>query len=361
VIEQRFGSQPPLALGVEEEIMILDATTLEQTAAVDRILAGLEGRELPGRAKTELHASIFELNTEPVATAAEALDALTILRRAAAEAAGRDGLAIAAAGCHPFAKPEGQAIVKEERYVTFVGWAGISARRQGVQGLHVHVSMPGADDCWRVLEGILPWLPVVLAMSANSPWVAGELTGMVSNRAPRLVELPRAGTPPTFGSYAGWEAWVERLVRLGVFEDATRIWWDVRPAPHLGTLEVRIADQPTDVRCSAAFAALLQALCATLLRGDDGPEADRGDYQQNRWAAARWGPEAKLIHPHGDRTATAAELGRELLELVAPAADELGSAELLASLDPARSEAELQSRHATPQEAVADLVERSLA
>jgi carboxylate-amine ligase len=363
VIEQRFGSKPPLTLGVEEEIMILDASTLDQTAAVDRILRGVAGRELPGRMKTELHASIFELNTEPVATAHEVLEALTELRRAAAKAAAAEGLAIAASGTHPFAKPEAQPIVKEDRYVEFVSYAGISARRQGVQGLHVHIAVPDAEACWRLLEAMLPWLPVVLALSANSPWLAGELTGMASNRAPLLAELPRAGAPPPFESYAAWEAWVERLARLGVLPDATRIWWDARPAPHLGTLEIRVADQPTDVRRSAAFAALLQALCNELPLERSGAErrADRGDYLQNRWAAARFGPQAVLIHPDGDRAATAAELAAELLELVAPSARRLGSAEVLAVLDPAVCEADLQSRHAGAHEAAADLAARSIA
>jgi carboxylate-amine ligase len=362
VIEQKFGAKPPLTLGIEEEIMILDPETFDQTPGVDRILAGFEGRDVPGRAKTELHASMFELNTAPIETAREALEALVELRHVACEAAHAAGLTIAAAGSHPFAKPEAQPVVKEARYVDFVGYAGVTARRQGVMGLHVHLSMPTADDCWRVLEGMLPWLPVVLALSANSPWLAGVLTGMASNRAPRLAELPRAGVPPSFGSYAAWEAWVERLVGLDIFEDATRIWWDIRPAPHLGTLEVRIADQPTDVRRSAALAALLQALGGALL--DEGGEwrpAERGDYLQNRWAASRFGPEAKLIHPNGNGTASASELAGELLEWVQPAAQRLGSTELLALLDPSTCEAELQAGHATPQEAAADLVERSLA
>jgi len=362
VLDARFGSKPPLTLGVEEEIMILDAETLDQTAAVDRIVRGVEGQELPGRVKTELHASIFELNTDPVRTAAEVESALAALRRAAAGAAAREGLAIAAGGTHPFALPEAQPIVKEERYVDFVEYAGISARRQGVQGLHVHIAMPSADDCWRVLEAMLPWLPVVLALSANSPWLAGELTGLESNRAPVLAELPRAGAPPAFESYSDWEAWVERLVGLGILEDETRIWWDARPSPRLGTLEVRIADQPTDVRRSAAFAALLQALAATALDGDGAQPPHRADFIQNRWAAARFGPDATLIHPDGDRTSTAAELADELLERVAPAAAELGSDALLDALRPTSAcESRLQSRHATPQEAAADLATRSLA
>jgi carboxylate-amine ligase len=363
VIEQRFGSKPALTLGVEEEIMILDASTFDQVAAVDKIVRGVEGLELPGRVKTELHASIFELNTDPVATAAEVETALATLRRAAAGAAAREGLAIAAGGTHPVALPEAQPIVKVVRYVEFVGYAGISARRQGVQGLHVHLAMPSADECWRTLEAMLPWLPVVLALSANSPWLAGELTGLASNRAPVLAELPRSGTPPAFDSYGAWLAWVERLMRLEILPDETRVWWDARPAPRLGTLEIRVADQPTDVRRSAAFAALLQALAATSLDGGaQGKAHDRGDYNQNRWAAARFGPAAVLIHPDGDRTATASDLGLELLDLVAPAARGLGSESLLESLRPTTAcEGDLQARHTDAREATADLAERSLA
>jgi carboxylate-amine ligase len=367
VIEQTFGERPPLTLGVEEELMILDASTLDQVAAVDRIVSGVQARELPGLAKTELFASVFELNTPPLGSAREAEQALVALRRAAAEVADEEGLAVAAAGTHPFARPEAQPIVKEERYVTFVAYGGVSVRRQGVQGLHVHLAMPTADDCWEVLEGMLPWLPVVLALSANSPWFGGELTGMASNRAPVLGELPRAGAPPAFGSYAGWEEWVERLVALGVTQEYTRIWWDIRPHPLLGTLEVRMPDQPTDVRLSIAFAVLLQALAHKLLterrpgRGSVNDPGRRGDYVQNRWAAARFGPKAELIHPAGDRVAPASELGRELLELIAPSAAELGCADVLERIDPTACEADLQLQAATAEEATADIVARSLA
>jgi carboxylate-amine ligase len=364
VIEHAFGERASLSIGVEEELMILDAETLDQVPAVDRIVRGVEGRDLPGRVKTELFASVFELNTNPCESAAEAEGALVELRRAAAGVADAEGLAIAAAGTHPFARPEAQPIVKEERYVSFVGYGGISVRRQGVQGLHVHVAMPSGEECWRVLEGVLPWLPVVLAASANSPWFAGELTGMASNRAPVLGELPRAGAPPAVGSYAGWEAWIERLVRLGVMQDYTRAWWDVRPHPKFGTLEIRMPDQPTDVHLTAAFAALLQAACDTVLRGTDGAAPDpaaRSDYVQNRGAAARFGPRAELIHPDGDRVATAAELTAELLELVAESAGRLGTEDLLARIDPRACEADLQVQATSAQDAAADVVARSVA
>jgi glutamate---cysteine ligase / carboxylate-amine ligase len=366
VIEAHFGESPPFSLGVEEELMILDRATYEQVAAVDKIIAGVAGIELPGQIKTELFASVFETNTNVVGTAAEAEEALRALRRAAAGAAAAEGLAIAAGATHPFARPEAQPIVKEQRYVTFVGYGGISVRRQGVQGLHVHVGMPGASECWECLEAILPWLPVLLALSANSPWFAGEITGMASNRAPVLAELPRAGVPPAFASYAEWESWVERLARLDVAEDYTRIWWDARPHPKFGTLEIRVADQPTDVSLSAAFAALLQALCAAALAGDLPSNGlllgDRGraDYVQNRWSAARFGPKAKLIHPDGTAFVRASELGSELIGLLHPHAERLGGAEQLALIDPQRCEADVQAEAASAVDAAAGLVARTL-
>jgi glutamate---cysteine ligase / carboxylate-amine ligase len=349
-IEARFGRGPaPLTLGVEEELVVLDAKSLAQVGEGPTLVAALEGRDLPGRAKTELHASVFELNTDPCTTAAEVLESLRMLRRTTAEVAAELGLAIAGTGAHPFSVAESQPIVQEERYLTMVAHYGASARRQNVQGLHVHVAVPSADECWRLLEGLLPWLPVVLALSANSPWFEGELTGLASNRAPVLAELPRTGAPPAFGSYVGWEAWVERMVRLGVIADYTRIWWDIRPHPSLGTLEIRMPDQPTDVRRSAAFAGLLQQLVARLLETDV-RDADRADYQYNRWAASRFGPAAELIAPDGGSIATAAELGRELFDLAG-----------VDGFDPSRFEGELQSRFDDPHEATADLVERSLA
>jgi carboxylate-amine ligase len=361
VIEHRFGESAPFSLGVEEELMILDASTHDQVAAVDRIVRGVEGMSLPGRIKTELFASVFETNTNVCANAVEADEALPVLRRAAARAAEQEGLAIAASGTHPFARPEAQPIVKEERYVTFVGYGGISVRRQGVQGLHVHVGMPSGEECWRCLDAIVPWLPVVLALSANSPWYAGDLTGMASNRAPVLAELPRGGTPPAFTSYAEWEAWVERLVSIGVLEDYTRIWWDARPHPQLGTVEVRVPDQPTDVRLSGAFAALVQAMCAAAVADELPGGSPRPDYVQNRWAASRFGPRANLIHPDGRSFPTASELGVELLERVRPAAERLGAAELLARIDPSRCEADLQLEPPAPRDVAAALVRRSLA
>ncbi len=322
--------------------MIVDGDTLAQVPAVDVLVREAAGLELPGRLKTELFASVVELNTGICETAEEALDALVRLRAEAAQIAERHGLLLMAAATHPLSVPEEQEIAAEERYRRFVEYAGITARRQGVNGLHVHVAMPSGDACFTALERILPWLPVVLALSANSPYLAGRESGLFSARAELLGALPRSGAPPVFGSYSGWERFVARVRDSGLplADDYTSFWWDIRPHPRFGTLEIRMPDQPTSVELSGALVALLQALCklAAEAKGATRP-AERGDFQQNRWAASRLGPGATLIHPDGERTMRAAELARELRERVAATGDELGSASLLAGLDPDGCEA----------------------
>jgi carboxylate-amine ligase len=259
--------------------------------------------------KTELHASVVELTTPVCESVEEAVSCLRALRGAAAEIAAEHGLAVAAAGSHPTAPLESLPVVQEARYLLMIREIGRAARRQGVNGLHVHVGVESAEACWERLESVLAWLPVVLAVSANSPFVDGDPSGMLSNRAPILAELPRAGAPPAFGSYDGWERWVERLVSLGVMADYTRIWWDVRPHPKLGTVEIRVADQPTSLERTE----LLVRMVRDLVRDAPSARADRGDYLQNRWAAASAGLDAALLHPDGNGVVTARELARDLL------------------------------------------------
>jgi glutamate---cysteine ligase / carboxylate-amine ligase len=309
VIKRHFGESAPLSLGVEEEVMILDAETFEPVAAVDVLVRGAERLDLPGTLKTELHASVVELATDVCADVDEAIAALRELRAAAARIARDNGLVIAAAGAHPSAALSSLPVVQEERYLEMISRLGHVAQRQGVNGLHVHVGVESADRCWERLEAVLPWLPVVLAVSANSPFVEGRETGMLSNRASILAELPRGGAPPSFAGYEAWEAWVERLVRLGIMPDYTRVWWDARPHPRFGTLEVRVADQPTALGRTRLIVSMVRDLVASA----PASSAPRADYLQNRWAAARSGLDATLLHPDGEQAVSARELVRELL------------------------------------------------
>ncbi|MBA2568663.1 MAG: YbdK family carboxylate-amine ligase [Actinobacteria bacterium] len=363
-IEAHFGESTPWSVGVEEELMVLDGQTLALSPRAGELIAAGEDAGHAGLFKSELFASALELNSGVCERAGEARDAIAELRRVGVELARERGLELAAAGTHPFSRPKDQEIVDEPRYAEFIDYAGISARRQGVSGLHVHVGMPSAEACFQALEATLPWLPVILAMSANSPLLAGDETGLASNRADVLAQLPRSGALPAFRSYEEWEAFVDRFVRLGIAADYTRFWWDVRPHPRFGTLEVRMPDQPTSLALTGAFTALIQALCATVLEGEP-PEHDpagRGLYQQNRWGALRFGLDAELFHPSSDRVATASELAAELIELVKPAADRLGSADLL-EFDLARTEGERQReslREGGLKAVCADLVDRTL-
>jgi len=187
-------------------------------------------------------------------------------------------LRVHAAAMHPFSRGADQEIVPEPRYWKMKAEVGPDIFRQLVCGLHVHVGMPDPEACLRALEGVLRWLPEVLSLSANSPYRDGEESGLRSSRARRLGELPRSAAPPVFRSWADWEEHTAG-------RDYTRMWWDVRPHPRLGTLEVRIADQQTDVGRAAAFAALLQALAAEAI--ESSPETvDRDDYLRRRKLAA---------------------------------------------------------------------------
>jgi glutamate---cysteine ligase / carboxylate-amine ligase len=311
-LTENFGAA--LTVGVEEELWILDAETLDLVPAVTELVSAAEERTLPGSLKTELHASVVELATETSETAEEAIDRLFELRQAAAEIAAAQGRRVAASGSYPTSIPTEQPIAPVERYRDFVEYAGPSARRQGVSGLHVHVGMPDGETCFRVMETILPWLPLILALSANSPYLEGRDTGMRSIRAEILGILPRHGAPPAFRDYADWGRFIDRMAATGVAADYTSFWWDVRLHPRFGTLEVRAPDQATSFEQTAALVRLIRDLCEWALGAPprEHDPAERGVYEQNRWAASRFGPHGKLIHPDRDVALTVAELMEEL-------------------------------------------------
>ena len=328
-MDDNFGRA--LTIGVEEELLLIDPKTMALASGVERLLG-------PSGLKTELFACLIETNTPVCESAGEARAEVARLRGVVLEAAAREGLAVVASGMHPFSPAEEQEIVPEPRYLTMLEEMGPGAWRQLVCGLHVHVGMESFDACLRTLRQIRPWLPWLLALSLNSPFDTGAESGVFSTRAGRLLELPRGGPPPDFGSPEEWEA---EIAASG--KDYTRSWWDARPHPRLGTLELRIPDQPTSVDRTAAFAALAQALCAAP------PPAEpvgRDAYLELRAAAARG-------HPRGEN----------LLLLIEPAARELGTWELVEALyEQPEAFRQLEVGRRDGLEAVvADLVERTAA
>ena len=311
--------------------MLVDAETHALAPGVEELLG-------PAGLKTELFSCLIETNTPVCESAAEALGELVRLRGLVRESAGANGLAVAAAGTHPFSRAADQQIVAEPRYLKLRDELGPRVGRQLVCGLHVHVGMESFEACLRTLAALVPWLPAVLGLSLNSPYVEGAETGALSSRAARLAELPRGAQPPSFATPADWEAYIE-----ATGEDYTRSWWDARAHPRLGTIEVRIADQPTDVGRSAALAALVQALCVAAPPAEP-PDAEA--YLARRDAAA-----------HGEAATT------ELLALVEPPARALGTWELVQGLGGAvEAQRQLEVGRREGLEAVAaDLVERTAA
>jgi carboxylate-amine ligase len=211
--------------------------------------------------------------------------------------------------------------------------------------------MPSPEECWRCLDGIAPWLPVLLALSANSPWFEGRRTGLLSTRAEILALLPRHGAPPRFASWREWEALVATFTEAGVVDDYGGLHWDVRPHPRFGTLEIRVADQPTTLERTRSFVEVVRAFAAWALEQPDaaGRPGDRAVYDQNRFAAARFGPRATLIHPERDEGVPAVDLY-----------DELTARTGCRALDPEYCEADDQLAFADPLDATADVVRRSL-
>jgi glutamate---cysteine ligase / carboxylate-amine ligase len=273
VLRPEFGRS--LTLGVEEELILVDARSHAPVPAVRELLPE------PGeRLKYELFESLIETTTPICADAYEALDALQRLRDEVAERCEAGGISFLAAGMHPTGRGDEQEVIDLPRYRKMSDELGDDIQRQFVCGIHVHVGMPDEEACLAAYEALVAWLPAILSLSASSPYAEDEETGYRSTRAMRLSELPDGSVPPTLPTWAAWE---ERTAG----RDYTRIWWDVRPHPRLGTLEVRMPDAQPDVRRSAGLAALVQALAAAGIGEPSRPPLGRDDYVRRRDEAAR--------------------------------------------------------------------------
>jgi carboxylate-amine ligase len=263
-----FGRAAPGTLGVEEELFFVDAETLDVRPGFSRVVGE------PGeRVKAEVFESLAELATPVLPDALAVLDELARMRSALDRRAAAHGLRLYAAGSHPFAAGLDQEVVPLPRYEQLIASIGDAMWQQLVCGLHVHVSVPDAAAALRSFEDVVAWLPVLLALSANSPFAECGDTGRRSERAERLLRMPTGGTPPVLRS---WDDW-----RAATGSDSTRRHWDAWPRPEYGTLEVRVMDMQTDVRRSAGFAAIVRALVLTVpgtVKTNPGKERGRRDF-----------------------------------------------------------------------------------
>jgi glutamate---cysteine ligase / carboxylate-amine ligase len=262
------------------------------------------------------------------------------------------GLQFAASGTHPFALWEDQKIVERPRYEELIDQLGFIARQELIFGTHVHVAIDGPDRAIYVADGIRLFLPLLLALSANSPFWRGDRTGMMSTRTPVFRAFPRAGVPPHYGTWEIYSNRVEQMMRGGAIEDYTYLWWDVRPHPNLGTVETRIFDQQTTLEHTIALAALTISLAHRFSSLYDAEEPLVGFptelIDDNKVRAALRGMDGTLIDFRRGKQLPAERMADGLVEELAADAAELGCAaelELMDELLGARSGAHRQLRH----------------
>jgi carboxylate-amine ligase len=317
---------PLYTLGVEEELMIVDGESMDLVSAIEEMIAAIP-RETEGDVKPELMQSVLEISTNVCRNAGEAAGQLEDLRRRVRETAETKGLTIGSAATHPFAKWEEQRIVDRPRYLELVDALRFVVRQELLFGLHVHVGMDDPEKAIHVANGMRVHVPILLALSTNSPFWRGVPTGLMSTRTPIFKSFPRVGVPPRYENWADYESRVEFMVRAKAVEDYTYFWWDVRPHPNLGTIEIRVCDAQTRLEHTIALAALIQAMCKELVEHYDARNV-LGTYPQemldeNKWLAARYGLEGELVDLPSSSRVTSIDLARRLRDRLRPHAREL--------------------------------------
>jgi carboxylate-amine ligase len=328
-VEHRFTG-PAFTIGIEEELMIVDRETLDLASSIEGVLEDLEGVEKQGEVKPELMESVCEIATEPCRDTREAADQLRALRRLVQQMADGRGLAIGSAGTHPFALWEDQRIVSRPRYRELIAGLQFVARQEIIFGIHVHIGLDDPDKAIHVTNGMRVHVPILLALSANSPFWRGAHSGLQSTRTPIFRAFPRVGIPPRYEDFDDWSRRIDFMRTTQVIPDYTYLWYDVRPHPNFGTVEIRAMDSQTRVEHTLAIAALIQAMVKELAEHyDAGQSLSRYPYEmldENKWLAARHGLEGELVDlPATDRV-TAKELTRRLMNRLRPHAEDLGSA-----------------------------------
>jgi glutamate---cysteine ligase / carboxylate-amine ligase len=328
----RWRATDPYTVGVEEEIMLLSPADWALVHDADEVMTALP-RSVAEHATCETHGSAIELSTGVHARLGEAAAEMRALRRVLEDTLAGMGHRAASAGTHPFAVWQDTVVSSGERYQAVYGSMRELARREPTFALHVHVGIPDAEAAIRVLNGLRVHLPLLLALSVNSPFWQGRDSGLASARTPLFQAFPRVGIPRRFDGYADWVATVDLLIRCEAFPEPTFLWWDVRPQPRFGTVEVRILDAQTTVEDSAALAALVQCIAKLEAERRDssgglghGPEV----LAENRFLAARDGMDARLIDAHGTGRFPARELLDALVGDCEPHARALGCEEELA-------------------------------
>jgi glutamate---cysteine ligase / carboxylate-amine ligase len=315
----------PYTVGIEEEVMLLDELTWALAHRIDSVLPRLpHGRTASFTAET--HGSALEIQTGVHARIGEAIEELAALRGELDTTLRPLSMRAASAGTHPFAVWQEIVVSAGERYQFVYGSMRELARREPTFGLHVHVGVPDPEAAIHAANRLRTHIPLLLALSVNSPFWQGRDTGLASARTPLFQAFPRVGIPRPFADYAEYVESVDVLIRCDAVPEPTFLWWDVRPQPRFGTVEVRIMDAQTTLPDTAAIAALVQCIVRAEVEGEDHMERPMPQevLSENRFLAARDGMDADLIEPELGRRVPARELLADLVTICGPHADALG-------------------------------------
>ena len=321
-METNFGASAPYTVGVEEELQLVDPASLALVPAIDAVLAARDAAGLPeDSVASELSASCVEVRTTAHRTVSELAAELPALRRRVRALVEGCGARLAAAGAHPFSEATAQRITDKERYRRVDREMGWPARMQAIYGLHVHVAVPDKERAIRAVAALSRHVPLFAALSANSPFWAGADTRLASVRTKVFGLVPRTGLPPTFKAWGEFEGYVDALVAAGSIPDYSLCWWDARPHPRLGTVELRAPDAQTASTRTASLAALVQCLVAT---ADEHPPEDPLFTAENKWRATRYGLDARFHDFATGRSYTAREAAEDLIVRLRPISQDLG-------------------------------------
>jgi len=329
--------RPSLTIGIEEEYQTVDPETRDLKSHISAEIIQ-KGRTLLGEVvKPEMHQSVVEIGTGICANIQEAKAEIRDIRRQIVNLARSNGLRLAAGGTHPFAHWANQEIYPDDRYRIIVEDMKMVARANLIFGLHVHIGVEDRETAIQIMNGARYFLPHILALSTNSPFWMGMDTGLRSYRCKVFDKFPRTNIPDVYSSWSEFENYVDLLIRTKCIDNAKKIWWDIRPHPHFPTLEFRICDMPMRLDETIAIAALCQAVIAKLYKLHEQNLSfrhySRSLIMENKWRAARYGLEGKLIDFGKQQEVPVRQLIGEIRDFVSDVVEELGSGNEIAYID----------------------------
>jgi len=322
----QFNGSPNPTMGVELELQIVDPETKNLVSGAQQILARTDGDD---HVKPELIQSTIELNTDVCSNIAAVRTDLTERLDALLSVCDELGYELACVGTHPFSRWSEQDITPKDRYRQLIDRCQWPARRLLIFGLHVHVGVPSGEEAIAVSNSLTTYLPHLLALSASSPFFDSDDTGLASTRVKIFETLPTAGLPYQLRNWAEFQRFMITLANAKAIETVREVWWDIRPHPGFGTIEVRVCDGLPSMDEIISVAALIQALvvwlCEQYSEGSYLPLHSQWIIRENKWRASRWSIDAEVIIDEDGNLRPLAEAIQDLLEKLSPIAKRLGS------------------------------------